>query len=393
MTMRCIETRRTVGVARGRRSFTLVELIVVIVIIAIVLTLAIPAFSSILYSSTQALAQNAMELGVRAARDAAVRSGASGDTAAAFFYEPGGRLSIVVYEEVGEIADPNTQGESRRRGVRRSVFAPVRTADPVQLPPGWMIRGAAPIGSVIQGDGSVPGEEPDSEWYGTQRAQGARTSYVFPETGFFDRDAQDDGRDRQTFVIRFEGGTGAVSPDTGEMLLISPRPSVNNRVAFGAATKWKRVDQEADPRRWATRVIAETKPGGALFGKSGERELEELIGDLSGDTVLAKPVPQLVLYEERRLAEAMGARRVNLQTKCLYKDAAAQGGGGRDIRPEWDDRLFPDIQTTQAGVLAERTADWFEGRLSSIEGTGVVETDARVFAVHPFYGSLVEVTR
>src|SRR5436305_8362895 len=80
---------------RGRRGFTLIELLVVIAIFVLLLALAVPAVSSLMDSSEESMAQNALRSGLAAARDAAMRSSGYDDGAAVFFYEPGGRLSIV----------------------------------------------------------------------------------------------------------------------------------------------------------------------------------------------------------------------------------------------------------------------------------------------------------
>ena len=89
-------------------AFTLVELLVVIAIFVLLLAIAVPAFSSMLYSSEQSLADNHLRMGLGAARDAAIRSPQGTDAAAVFFYDPAtGRTMILPCIAAGVLKDVN----------------------------------------------------------------------------------------------------------------------------------------------------------------------------------------------------------------------------------------------------------------------------------------------
>ena len=76
-------TRRAAPLSLMRRlAFTLTELLVVIVIIVLILAIAVPAFTSIIYSQESSLAQTRLATAIRGARDAAVQSSGGAATAA-----------------------------------------------------------------------------------------------------------------------------------------------------------------------------------------------------------------------------------------------------------------------------------------------------------------------
>jgi prepilin-type N-terminal cleavage/methylation domain-containing protein len=124
-------------------AFTLIELLIVISIFVLLLAIAVPAFSSMLYSSEQSMAENALRTGIAAARDAAIRSAQGEDAAAVFFYDyRTGRESILPCVYAGTIKDdcqPRVTCPRGARGVR-----PRPGFEPVQLPRGWSARGYAP---------------------------------------------------------------------------------------------------------------------------------------------------------------------------------------------------------------------------------------------------------
>ncbi|MFN0132137.1 MAG: type II secretion system protein, partial [Phycisphaerales bacterium] len=160
----------------ARRAFTLVELLVVIAIFVLLLAIAVPAFSNMLYSSEQSLADNALRSALTAARDAAARNGPEQDAAAVFTFEPDGRLSVLTCVRAGVIEDVPPLGA--RATVTREVFVPLAGFLPIQMPRGWMVRGYAPPNSV------------DDGWYedtylNTGPLVVRSGNWVFPETGFF----------------------------------------------------------------------------------------------------------------------------------------------------------------------------------------------------------------
>lgn len=345
----------------ARRAFTLVELLIVIAIFIILLAIGVPAFSSMLYSSEQSLAENTVRIALGTARDAAARAPKGQDAAAVFFYDPAvGRLSVQTYISVGKLRDQDAAGSD----VQREVFVAVPGYEPAQLPRGWMVRGFAPGGSI------------DNEWYertytGSARAMG---NWVFPETGFYHDDAGDDGLDRQTFMVRFEGGTGIVKTSTLEGVLVFA-PSSQTGFRTNGRRPWGlpqfRPDLEPDPQRLVRRALSlPTLP-------AQHRRL--LLGDVASDTVLAKPVGQLAVYNESRLAGYLRVR-VDRSTNCLYVDPLTLSTGSREPK------LVPNINL-------ENLNDWIQGFDSGSGPTAPpLDSDCRIFTVQRYLGWLQEIT-
>ncbi len=278
-----------------RRAFSIVELLVVTIIIALLALIAIPAFNGIIADSERALAEEALQTAVRTARAAALRSAGDEDTALVFHYmltPNGGRTSMVVCRRVAMLED----GSGTNAPFLREVFVPVPDVDPIQLPAGWMVRGYAKAGAITTGSG----------WYdGPARYPPTERNWVFPETDFYDIDVDDDGQRRQTFALRFQAGTGVLAVPGDEMLVLSPRPSIAGR---NGVPDHLRVDEAENDVRVVRAVLAEPL---------GRRR--ELLGDISGDTILTRAVSQIALYNERELAAALGVR-VDRRTACLYEN-------------------------------------------------------------------------
>ncbi len=334
-------------------AFTLVELLVVISIFVLILAIGVPAFSSLLYSSDQSLAENALKQGLTAARDAAARSPAGQDAAAAFFYDQR-HLSIVPVRFVGTTREPTAVG-TPGSFITREVFAPIPGMAPVQLPEGWMVRAYSPPGRLSDTAAIA------QEWYeDTYNANNARvTHWLFPETSFFDTDDGEDGEDRQTFIVRFEGATGRLrTGDPAAVLILTPSPGTS----FREQAPWAnfRADREADPARFVRRV-------GAANLNLNDRA--RLLGDVSSDTVLAKPLSQLAVYSERRLAAAVGAR-IDDTTGCLYQSG-----------------VDPQYVVPASATLRDDIDRWLEDR-----ATNGADSDARIFTVHTSLGWLQELT-
>lgn len=348
------------------RGFTLIEIIVVIAVIAVLAIIAVPAISAILASNQRTQAEEGVQTGLRLAREAAIRSGEGQDSAAAFFFEPGGVVTIVPYVKVTEITDTVGAGTTGVVQSRREVFVPDATLPPVVLPKNWTVRAYAPAGTV----GSTAG---GSSWYrntsGLPRYLSTEAAWVFPESGFYDDqlNAGDDGLNRSTFIVRFEGGTGAVRfSSTEEVLLLSPRGSDQRRVGNNQQTQWQNANDRAareNPRRWVARIK----------GTLSETAAAQILGHRSGDMVLARPVTLVALAEESKLAAALGTR-VHPETGVLYEPITRERSTPRFVQS-------PQVQT-------RNMKSWIEGD-TDLDGTYNADRDvpeAVVFAMDRFSG-------
>lgn len=359
------------GLAR-RAAFTLIEVLLVISIMVLILAISIPAFSGLLYSSDQSLAENALRGGLQAARDAAVRSAFGQDTAAVFFYD-NGRSSIVVCKLVGKLDDVTPPPA---QAVTREVFAPVQGFDPTQLPFGWTVRGLALPGRI------------NAEWYNdSYGALGAGVTndanWVLPETSFYDKTSSDDNPDskggvRHSFMVRFQGGTGeVVMRDEAPVIVFSAAPSSVFRQS-GLFKDWDAL-REGDPVRFAKRVLLAPVASAASEGEGGgitNQDRRKVIGDISTDTLLARPIEHLVVCQEKRALAAVGIRPDRV-TNTVYS--------------------APSVTVKKAEFTSEVTTQkiqdlnkWFMARLLTPSGE-LVDSDARQFTVQRHMGQLQEV--
>ena len=94
-------------------------------------------------------------------------------------------------------------------------------------------------------------------------------------------------------------------------------------------------------------------------------------------------------FDERRLAQAIGARRLNSETNSLY-EPVAPGSGAANIRI--DEELFSNWSSEDD--VREQINRWIEGDTTN---DGVIdendEPQARIFLLRPGTGELAEVLR
>lgn len=407
-----------------RLGFTITELLVVIVIALLIVTISIPAFTSLLGSSRRSLAENAVRAALVVARDTAALG--DGDTAVFFLDEAPGRTRVVVGRFAGtfEDSDANTsvtgQGFLSRAApgpAMRDVFVPLEGSRPQTLPVGWAVSGYA-----------VP-EQIDFEWYdgesysagGTPPNIGGNTLpsmieqqayWVAPETDMFDKTTQGPANSqgalsaspmartpRQTFAIRFESATSDAKVSGNDMLLLDPRPSGLGRAAVTGRVPNEllesvRVDRAVDLFGWARLVInREDLNGDNTINNQDDALRAALVGNFSHDTVLARPVTRLALWRWNELASGVRARRLNRETGTLYAPFDPANPMMREI--DFDPMLFGGTKPADLPTLINR---WTEGD-TDLDGTRDFSQGssdrprAAVFFLQPATGELVEMER
>ena len=374
------------------RAFTLTELLVVITLLVIVIAVGLPAFGAMLSSSNRTLAIGQFRAAMAASRDAAIRSTDS-DSAAVFYFEPGGRLTIVPCIQVGTMLDrdPLNAGQFPNTSLKRDVFAPSGSSEPIQLPPGWMVRAFAGSAMLDDGNNNATGWYPAIAGREYDRQNG---SWVFPETGFYDINADSDttspGRTlRQTFMVRFEKGTGnLVVNQSAPAVVVSPRDSTQGGLTRLAgsplATDWRRVDRSDNVAQWSKRLLSRRVDPAGGGGKVAPDILVGLIGDESGDTVLAASVDLVTLYDEKTMSASLGARGLNAYSGSIY--LWAEQGNNPNPVPAIDTALFTSLD---AATVGQRVDQWIVGTLM-VDGR-LVESDALIYGFDRYTGQPREV--
>lgn len=413
--------------ARLRNAYTVVELLVVIVIAGLLLTIAVPAFQSTIYSSNRTLAVNALQAASVMGRDVAINTGKDG--AIVFVFDPEvGRIQIIPAIRVGTVREattapagsgggggPSSVGFGDQPYFDREVFVPAPVGEVLTLPAGWMVRGYASPGLMLDYDSAG---NPAAAWYNSMMYGGLNVRddakdeahWIFPETGFFAKDAQvnggsldgsfsnvnaDDPTARQSFMIRFDGRTGAVSRDTRSALFIDPRNSNQREPGGNQPDQYEitmRPDLAEDLEVWASRVIRspDITNDGIAYGRDDGRLREQLIGNASNDTILVKPVSRVALYDENKLALGIRARGVNRETGTIYLPHEQDQ---RQVDIQLDMSLFTDINTEEDAI--ERINSWIDGD-TDFDGTVSFltdEPDSRLFLVQSYTGELKEILR
>jgi len=364
------------------RAFTLVEMLVVIIIITSILLIAVPSFQSMINSSEAALAESMLKSGMRAGKDAAIRSTGDQDSAVVFFYAPGGRLSMGVFVKAGTLEDR----DGANNPVRRDIFVPTGLNESVQLPRGWMVRGFAPPNATSIGNSTDSQADPSTQWYEPSANRPMSSfvgNWVFPETAFYDTSVSYDGGNRQTFMVRFQAGSGIMKMGTADTCLVFvPGPNANWRTAGVFASH--RADQTDDAFKFVMRVL---NAPGAGAGSLTDQQQRDLLGWECSDMVLARPVSQLALYEEVKLATGIAAR-VDRTSDCLYRPFIP----GTSNAPEYVVRADPANFTRDINrwIIGDTNLD---GTHQAFDGSGQVEDapEARVFTIDRYTGGLQSV--
>ena len=365
------------------RAFTLIEMIVVITIISILLAVIVPGFNAMLYSSETALAENLLRGSLRGGKDAALKSGADRDSAVVFFFDPTTqRTSVLTYLKAGTLRDADPTDPTGFAA--RDVFVPAGDIPPITLPKGWMVRAFVP--PLFVSDTAANSDL----WYASGIYNRNERNWLFPETGFYVPTTAPDGLgnggglDRNTFMVRFEAGTGVMKTGAWEpALIVAPssegawRDTVLNNVPAAQSEAYS-LDELGSTEEYVRRLLP------ASPGTISSLNKRKLLGRGSPDTILARPVSQLALYDESRLAAAIGARPDNF-SGSLYQ--YPQYLGGTDTTP-------PNLVTdaTQARINL-----WIEGDTNGddvVSEADVPDADrpeAKIFTIDRYTGILHQV--
>jgi type II secretory pathway pseudopilin PulG len=401
-TTRCKHPRNGPGGdRRSTQAFTITELLVVISIIVLLIAISVPALSGLMNSSERSLAENQLRAALSAARDAAIQS-ETGDAAAVFLYplnnNGGGHITVIPCVVAGQIddLDMDAQGQPARGPIRRrDVLVPIPNIEPIQLPRGWVVSGYAPPGTI--GDGT-PTSEP---WYPIYTGATAFTArlpgdqWVTPETSYFDASnvvGSSRGVCRRSFMVRFKAGTGEL--DTGNQSTAVVFDPVNDsRFRSVAPFSTFRADQLRLPgtpnkiapnsATWVKRVLGDRGLDPVpMAGQPTWRD--QLLGGMSLDTVLVRPVTELALYEQLKLAASIGAGGLNRTTGTIYGNPTTPAQV--PLVPTLDTALFAGSLT--APDVSLRVSQWIEGRYPP---ANPVASDARIFTVQRYLGQIQEV--
>lgn len=367
------------------RAYSLAELLVVMAIIVLMLALALPAFKALRRTTSESTAEISLQQALSTASAYAQRRAPGEDVVAAFVFTSEGLLTVLTMERVGVLTD---QVGTTSSLVDREVFVPASEIAPVEFEKGWWVFGLTPVSTIdsptvgsFTATGNPSASNPDSGWYDTSRYVQSQRNWVFPETHFVGTDTGDVGRERQTFVVRFEGGTGRRRVDAlGTILLVLPVDSVLFRTTPPWDISEVRLDTASNMETVVRRLLEDQRV--FAMNSAGQADQRRVLGDIATDSVLARPVTQLALVEARRAVSELGARRLNTTTGCFYRMTT-----GDPPTPEIDTSLFPgSLSETDITSLI---SDWIEHRIASTTGNTKVESSARLFTVEVAGGALV----
>lgn len=349
-------------------AFTVTELLAVIAIIVVLIVIAVPSFQAMLKSSEETMAESLLTTAIKAGRDAAFRAGTGNDAALVFFFEPGGRCSVIPCVRAGSVRDLLDGGPEP---IEREVFVPAPDFAPISMPKYWSVRGW--IGpNTITGTGDY---YPGAGRYQT----GNFGNWVFPETGFFNHENPNDGRQRSTFMIRFAGGTGALvaTPPTA-VLVVAPRgtrvTSVGSMTAAQTALDPNEPRWSGDLVRFVRAVQAGQNP--VTNAQLSMTDKRDILGRENSNIVMARPVSVIALYNEQQLAGALGTR-LDRDTDSIYKPWATG-------------QSEPEL--IAASIQAQAINRWMEGDTDfsgSTDGGNAADVPlAKLFSIDRYTGTL-----
>ena len=441
----CSRNIKNEAVLRSPRGFTLIELMAVVTLLLVVLGIAVPAFTGMVNASERSLAENTLRAGITVARDLAVINGQ--DSGLLFVRESNGRTRLIPVVRVGTLKDAvqnpyitpfDPNDPSSNPSVEREVYAAVDFSSPMQLPRGWAVAGYAEAGTIDREirpmlfyDGWY-----DSVAYGNDGTATANPDlvrdaghWVLPESDLYERFMQAPGdappsgfssqvsgtnanrTPRQSFMLRFESGTGLLLRGGRPALVLDPRPSSLGRGLYTGSSRWLRANRIEDAENWVNRVLTTGDLDGNLVVDVNDSLLRiAAIGSFSNDTVLAGSVSRLAIFEERDLVSGLGARGANKETDSLYLPIEETGriafdmtlfdGTGaisvpEDVRTGITRWIQGDTNFLDTGSFASSDTDSDGSVYGDAETTsaGADQPEARIYFVHPGTGDLTEVAR
>lgn len=368
---------------RSLRAFTLAELTVVLGAIVLLLAVAVPAFSALIESQKRSLAETQLRVAIASARALALEQPSGIDTAAVFTFEPGGQLVVVSCVKVGTLAD-NYSSAAGADTYPRDVFVPAATVQPSSLPGGWVVRGLATADMFLN---TVDLGQP-SDWYLVNSGQPTVPDpddiapglnyWVFPETGFYDLSDPLSGENRQTFMIRFDGGTGALSNNDAEALVLFRRPSTDGRTNNSLE---RRLFDAEDPARFVRTLLSNPD-----FTTDPDA-VREVLGDVSSDTVLTRAVRSVALYRERDLAAALDLTPDRRSGVLYASDPAASP----------NDPFYPNGPQPVTGFDPEEAFLWITTGQIDTATAGFADrvgsAPSRIFGVGRYDGRLIDLAQ
>ncbi|HPO92992.1 MAG TPA: hypothetical protein PL072_05920, partial [Phycisphaerales bacterium] len=137
------------------------------------------------------------------------------------------------------------------------------------------------------------------------------------------------------------------------------------------------LDQVDSNEDYVKRVLAAPRSALTLDLK------RRLIGRDSPDMVLSRPVGQIALYDENRLAGTLGARTDSVSGSLYVRPSYIDPQNGTTVAPE-----------LVAGVTQTRINRWIEGdtngddRVSSASAASPDRPESRIFTIDRYTGAL-----